>query len=90
MPGLLTLNCGQIEIFIQPGLSLRPPLCHTDPVVMFGLGVGIAPLRAILQTRAAEKKAGGTLGHAILYYCVRLKGVDDVFADEFRHFIEVG
>ncbi|KAG9405984.1 hypothetical protein AC1031_003906 [Aphanomyces cochlioides] len=52
------------------------------PVIMVGPGTGIAPMRAFLQERGAQKQAGQTVGPTWLFFGCRRKAEDYLYEDE--------
>ena len=60
------------------------------PVLMFGPGTGIAPMRAILQERSHGRKAGVGHGASILYFGCKNRDMDYIYRDELETFQREG
>jgi sulfite reductase alpha subunit-like flavoprotein len=59
-----------VYAFVKPSTFAMPPLEHT-PMIMVGPGTGVAPMRALLQERAWQKRQGARLGQAWLFFGCR-------------------
>lgn len=62
----------------------------TTPMVMAGLGTGIAPFRAFAQERAWEQQRGAETGDMWLFYGCRYREKDFMFGPELEKFAEDG
>jgi homodimeric pyruvate:ferredoxin (flavodoxin) oxidoreductase len=60
------------------------------PMVMAGLGTGIAPFRAFVQERKWEKDNGKRTGEMWLFYGSRYKNRDFMFGDELTKYQKEG
>jgi sulfite reductase alpha subunit-like flavoprotein len=93
--GLTTQNLFGMEeddlvaIQIKKGL-LQPPMDLTAPILMFGLGTGVAPFRGFLQHRQALMDQGATLGPATLYLQCRHKNKDFYLEKDWNKWLETG
>lgn len=65
----------KLAIQIKPGI-LQPPKDPKSPILMFGLGTGVAPFRAFLQHREMLQKQGEEIGAATLYVAFRHEADD--------------
>ncbi|MCC2110113.1 MAG: flavodoxin domain-containing protein, partial [Hyphomicrobiales bacterium] len=70
--------------------GFRLPDDTKTPLVMIGPGTGLAPFRSFLQERAALKKAGATLGPAMLFFGCRRPDQDYLYADELKAYAADG
>eukprot|EP01106_Pelomyxa_sp_JSP_P015651 TRINITY_DN551_c0_g1_i2.p1 TRINITY_DN551_c0_g1~~TRINITY_DN551_c0_g1_i2.p1 ORF type:complete len:394 (-),score=121.87 TRINITY_DN551_c0_g1_i2:93-1274(-) len=61
-----------VPVMVHEG-SLRPPTDSTAPMLLCGLGTGLAPMRALLQDRMTDKKAGKEVGYTLLYQACRTR-----------------
>jgi cytochrome P450/NADPH-cytochrome P450 reductase len=55
----------------RPNPTFAPPADCRLPMILIGPGTGIAPLRGFLRERAAQKRAGETIGRSLLFYGCR-------------------
>lgn len=58
------------------------PSSLKQPILMVGLGTGIAPCRALIRDRMHFKAAGEEIGPMMLYFGVRTKRVEYTYGDE--------
>ena len=59
------------------------------PVIMAGLGTGIAPFKAITENRVAQARAGNAMGETILFYGCRYKK-EFVYSDLWEQYHKEG
>jgi sulfite reductase (NADPH) flavoprotein alpha-component len=64
------------------GSEMHLPADAAAPVVMAGLGTGMAPFRAFIQERAARRAAGGAAGPMVLYFGARTRAEEYLYGDE--------
>jgi cytochrome P450/NADPH-cytochrome P450 reductase len=80
-----------IDAFVKDSKSA---FCLPDdparPIVMIGPGTGLAPFRGFLQQRAALKRGGATLGHALLFFGCRHPDVDYLYREELERYAADG
>ena len=79
----------KFAVQIRSGI-LQPPEDPEAPIVMFGLGTGVAPFRAFLQHRRALLERGEKLGPATLYVGFRHKEHDYYLKEDFKKWIKEG
>ena len=79
-----------IRVFNRPS-TFRLPKDSTRPILMIGPGTGIAPMRALLQERAYQrKKLKKVVGENILYFGCKKRSHDYLYEDELRRFRDDG
>lgn len=83
---LAGLKCGDmVRAFVRES-TFRLPKQVERPVLMFGPGTGIAPMRAILQDISHGRKMGVEHGSAILYFGCKDRKLDYIYRDELESF----
>ncbi|KAF4721944.1 hypothetical protein FOZ62_000748, partial [Perkinsus olseni] len=70
--------------------SFKFPESPMTPMIMAGLGTGLAPFRAFVQERAWTKARGVETGPMWLFYGCRYRARDYIFGDELEKFHEEG
>ncbi|KAI1960713.1 sulfite reductase [NADPH] flavoprotein component [Ophidiomyces ophidiicola] len=84
---------------LQPGatltVSVKPsvmklPLKSTQPIIMAGLGTGLAPFRAFVQHRALEKAQGKEIGSVLLYMGSRHQREEYCYGEEWEAYQAAG
>ncbi|KAJ3337041.1 hypothetical protein HDU93_001716 [Gonapodya sp. JEL0774] len=79
---LSSIKPGQkIAVTIKPSIMKLPPL-STAPVVMSGLGTGMAPFRTFIQARAMQKQAKQSIGPMSLYFGARHRSQEYLYGEE--------
>ena len=78
-----------MAVQIRTGI-LQPPEDPETPLLMFGLGTGVAPFRGFLQHRQALQDEGVKLGPATLYVGFRHENLDYYMKDDFKQWMEKG
>jgi sulfite reductase alpha subunit-like flavoprotein len=66
------------------------PKDSTAPVIMVGMGTGIAPWRALAQQKAHEKANGVAIGPVRLYFGARKAATEFLYGDEFKRYEKDG
>ncbi|KAG7379058.1 hypothetical protein PHYPSEUDO_009101 [Phytophthora pseudosyringae] len=61
---------------------MKLPTNPEDPIVMAGLGTGMAPFRAFIQERAFLRSQGVKVGPVALYFGSRYKAKEYLYGDE--------
>ena len=76
-------NGDMVRAFVRES-TFRLPKQLGRPVIMFGPGTGIAPMRAILQERSHGRKNGVEHGQSILYFGCKNRTMDYIYRDELE------
>ncbi|EJD48679.1 cytochrome P450 [Auricularia subglabra TFB-10046 SS5] len=72
----------RVPLAVRGGAAaFRLPEDARVPLVLFASGSGIAPMRAFIQERAVQKRAGREVGHVTLFYGCRSPELDYLYAD---------
>jgi len=58
-----------------------------NPVIMAGMGTGLAPWRAVTQDRIAQKRAGQAVGPCMLFFGARYAKYEYLYREEFEEYI---
>lgn len=77
-----------IRAVVAPGTMHLPEDTKT-PVIMAGLGTGIAPFKAITEQRVAQARAGSEMGETALFYGCRYRK-EFVYGDLWKQYHEEG
>jgi len=71
--------------------TFRLPQDTSRPILMVGPGTGVAPMRALLQERAFQrKKEKKQVGKSILYFGCKKRSMDYIYEDEMKSFQKDG
>ena len=70
--------------------TFKFPRTPSTPLVLVGLGTGIAPLRAIIQERQWHREKGNHVGPVWLFYGCRHEKKDFLFGEEFEKLRDSG
>eukprot|EP01105_Mastigella_eilhardi_P001514 TRINITY_DN11815_c0_g1_i1.p1 TRINITY_DN11815_c0_g1~~TRINITY_DN11815_c0_g1_i1.p1 ORF type:complete len:1178 (-),score=254.25 TRINITY_DN11815_c0_g1_i1:998-4531(-) len=89
--GLDPASAPLLAVRLRPGMLL-PPADPSAPLVMIGLGTGIAPFRGFMQDRMRRRREDPRrpLGPALLYFGCRHRDKDFLFSDELEEFRQAG
>ncbi|KAI8643807.1 hypothetical protein BD408DRAFT_414237 [Parasitella parasitica] len=81
---LTNLKVGDnVTVSIKPSVMKLPPL-DSQPVIMAGLGTGMAPFRAFIQERYLAKAAGKKVGPVVLYFGSRHRSMEYLYGEELE------
>lgn len=73
----------KVTVSLKPSIMKLPP--HpTQPIVMAGLGTGMAPFRAYVQAREVQKRQGIEVGPMLLFFGSRSKYAEWLYGEEFE------
>lgn len=84
---------------LQPGASvtasvkpsvMKLPVKDTAPLIMAGLGTGLAPFRAFVQYRAMQKARGKEIGAILLYLGSRHQREEYLYGEEWEAYLAAG
>ncbi|EDN09931.1 conserved hypothetical protein [Histoplasma mississippiense (nom. inval.)] len=74
---------------VKPSVMKLPPK-STQPIIMAGLGTGLAPFRAFVQHRALEKAQGKDIGSVLLYMGSRHQREEYCYGEEWEAYQAAG
>ena len=87
------LNClrvgAPVTVSVKPSVMKLPPK-STQPLIMAGLGTGLAPFRAFVQHRAMEKAQGKDIGAVLLYMGSRHQREEYCYGEEWEAYQAAG
>ena len=87
---LWKLKPGQsVTVSVKPSVMKLPPK-STQPLIMAGLGTGLAPFRAFVQHRAMEKAQGKEIGSVLLYMGSRHQREEYCYGEEWEAYQAAG
>ncbi|KAF2703605.1 NADPH-cytochrome P450 reductase [Pleomassaria siparia CBS 279.74] len=66
--------------------NFKLPSDPSKPIIMVGPGTGVAPFRAFVQERAAQAKAGQSVGKTVLFFGCRNKAEDFLYQHEWDQY----
>ena len=79
----------QVVVSVKPSVMKLPPN-STQPLIMAGLGTGLAPFRAFVQHRAWEKQQGKEIGSVLLYMGSRHQREEYCYGEEWEAYQDAG
>lgn len=81
---LRSLKPGQnVVVSVKPSVMKLPALT-TQPVIMAGLGTGMAPFRAFIEERAWQASQGMEIGPVVLYFGSRHRSQEFLYGEELE------
>lgn len=87
---LATARIGSdIRVSVLPS-EMRMPEDPMKPIVMAGLGTGMAPFRAFIQERASMAADGHKVGPVVLYMGSRHKAMEYLYGEELEAYAAAG
>ncbi|EGP92287.1 uncharacterized protein MYCGRDRAFT_66305 [Zymoseptoria tritici IPO323] len=78
-----------VTVSIKPSVMKLPPK-STQPIIMAGLGTGLAPFRAFVQERAWQKAQGMEIGDVFLYMGARHQREEYLYGEEWEAYQDAG
>ncbi|KAI4167644.1 MAG: hypothetical protein LQ343_007062 [Gyalolechia ehrenbergii] len=78
-----------VTVSVKPSVMKLPPKA-TQPLIMAGLGTGLAPFRAFVQHRALEKAQGKEIGSVLLYMGSRHQREEYCYGEEWEAYQDAG
>ncbi|KAJ2709070.1 sulfite reductase [NADPH] flavoprotein component, partial [Coemansia spiralis] len=72
-----------VVVSVKPSVMKLPPL-DSQPVIMAGLGTGMAPFRAFIEERAVRKLEGADVGPMTLYFGSRHRAMEYLYGEELE------
>ncbi|KAG9247184.1 hypothetical protein BJ878DRAFT_454776 [Calycina marina] len=93
--GQATRYLSQLPIGAKVTASVKPsvmklPAKDTAPLIMAGLGTGLAPFRAFVQYRAMQKAQGKEIGSILLYMGSRHQREEYLYGEEWEAYQDAG
>ncbi|PSR97400.1 hypothetical protein BD289DRAFT_362466 [Coniella lustricola] len=87
---LSTLPVGSaVTVSVKPSV-MKLPTKDTAPLIMAGLGTGLAPFRAFVQYRAMQKAQGKEIGAILLYMGSRHQREEYLYGEEWEAYVDAG
>ena len=74
---------------VKPSVMKLPPK-DSAPLIMAGLGTGLAPFRAFVQYRAMQKAQGKEIGAILLYLGSRHQREEYLYGEEWEAYMDAG
>lgn len=89
---LAKLDVGQkLHVSVRASTAFHLPSdAENTPIIGIAAGSGLAPFRGFVQERAAMIAAGRKVAPALLFFGCRSPEYDDLYADEFARWEEMG
>ncbi|KAH9824769.1 hypothetical protein DFH28DRAFT_1091325 [Melampsora americana] len=85
------LKIGDQVLVILKDSVMRLPEVSTQPIIMAGLGTGMAPFRAFIQERAYQRNVKGLeIGPILYYFGSRSKFSEYLYGEEIEKFLFEG
>ncbi|KAI0424386.1 sulfite reductase flavoprotein component [Xylaria sp. FL1042] len=74
---------------VKPSV-MKLPIRDDAPLIMAGLGTGLAPFRAFIQYRAMQKAQGKEIGSILLYLGSRHQREEYLYGEEWEAYLDAG
>ncbi|KAI9776865.1 MAG: hypothetical protein M1839_009313 [Geoglossum umbratile] len=82
-------NSAAVTVSVKPSV-MKLPTKPTQPLIMAGLGTGLAPFRAFVQHRAWQKHQGVEIGSVLLYMGSRHQREEYLYGEEWEAYQDAG
>lgn len=79
----------KVTVSVKPSV-MKLPVKDTAPLIMAGLGTGLAPFRAFVQYRAMQKAQGKEIGSILLYLGSRHQREEYLYGEEWEAYLAAG
>lgn len=79
----------KVTASVKPSV-MKLPAKDTAPLIMAGLGTGLAPFRAFVQYRAMQKAQGKEIGSILLYLGSRHQREEYLYGEEWEAYLAAG
>ena len=79
----------RVTVSVKPSV-MKLPARDSAPLVMAGLGTGLAPFRAFVQYRALQKQQGKDIGAILLYLGSRHQREEYLYGEEWEAYVDAG
>ncbi|BFZ56642.1 sulfite reductase [NADPH] flavoprotein component [Savitreella phatthalungensis] len=87
---LSNLEIGEkVTVSLKPSVMKLPPRPE-QPIIMAGLGTGLAPFRAFVEERAWQKARGEKIGAVMLYLGSRHQKEEYLYGEEWEAYRDAG
>lgn len=78
-----------VTVSVKPSV-MKLPVKDTAPLIMAGLGTGLAPFRAFCQYRAMQRAQGKEIGSILLYLGSRHQREEYLYGEEWEAYLAAG
>ncbi|KAL0941760.1 sulfite reductase flavoprotein component [Colletotrichum truncatum] len=79
----------EVTVSVKPSV-MKLPTSSKAPLIMAGLGTGLAPFRAFIQYRALQKARGEEIGSILLYLGSRHQREEYLYGEEWEAYLDAG
>lgn len=79
----------KVTVSVKPSV-MKLPASDKAPLIMAGLGTGLAPFRAFVQYRAMQKAQGKEIGAILLYLGSRHQREEYLYGEEWEAYVDAG
>ncbi|CAI5758062.1 unnamed protein product [Candida verbasci] len=79
----------ELVVSVKPSVMKLPPL-STQPIVMSGLGTGLAPFKAFIEEKIWQKEQGFEIGEIYLYLGSRHKNEEYLYGELWEAYKDAG